>query len=235
MPLLLAGVAVLAGSALQGSTGLGLAQVAVPLLAMIDTRLIPVPITACGLVLLVLISARERDALNFSGLGWALAGCLPGTVAGAALVAAIAGDGLAIIAATVILVGVGLSIVGWAPRPTVPALLTAGTASGFMGSTTGAAGPPMALVYQRFHGAQLRATLSVFFIVGNVLALAALALAGQIHRFQLEATAWLLPFTVAGFFLSGPARRVVDHGYTRPAILGVSAASALALLIKAIL
>lgn len=229
---LLAGMIILVGSALQASTGLGLAQVAAPLLALIDTRLVPVAVVMVGLGLLVLISARERRALNLAGVGWSVLGCVPGTILGALVIAAVSGDSLAIVCGAVILVAVVLSVIGWAPVPSVPALLGAGFASGLMGTTTATAGPPMGLVYQRSSGAELRATLSAFFIVGNLLSLSALGVAGQIQRFQLEASAWLLPFMLLGFLVSGPARHIVDRGGTRTAVLALSAAAAVALLTR---
>lgn len=235
LPLLLAGLVVLAGSALQGSTGLGLAQVAVPLLALIDTRLVPVPIAIVGLGLLVLMSVRERHALHLASTGWAVAGSLPATGAGAVLIAVVTADGLAVLCGLVILAGVGVSVAGWTPRPRPSRLATAGFASGFMGTTTGAAGPPMALVYQHRHGPELRASLSAFFALGDIFSLTALGLAGQIHRFQLLASTWLLLFMLAGFVLSGPARRVFDRGHIRPVVLAISAASAIALLAKTLL
>lgn len=232
--LLLAGIVVLAGSTLQGSTGLGLAQVAVPLLALIDTRLIPVPVTIVGLGLLVLMCVRERDALNLAGTGWAVTGCLPAAAAGAVVTTMVTGDDLAVLCGVTILAGVGFSVAGWTPRPTAPMLVGAGFASGFMGTTTGASGPPMALVYQHHRGAEFRATLSAFFTLGSLFSLTALGLAGQIHRFQLQASAWLLLFMLAGFVLSGPARRLLDRGHVRPVVLGISTASAITLLWKAL-
>lgn len=227
---LLAGTVILVGSALQASTGLGLAQVAAPLLALIDTRLIPVAVAMVGLGLLVLMSVRERRALNLAGVGWSVLGCVPGTILGAVVIAVVSGDSLAIVCGVVILVAVVLSVIGWSPTPNVAALLGAGFASGLMGTTTATAGPPMGLVYQRSSGAELRATLSTFFIVGNLLSLSVLGVAGQIQRFQLEASAWLLPFMLLGFLVSGPTRHLVDRGGTRSAVLALSAAAAIALL-----
>lgn len=233
--LLLAGAVVLAGSVLQGSTGLGLAQVAVPLLALIDTRLVPVPIAVVGLGLLVLMSVRERHALHLRGVGWSIAGYLPAAAAGAAVLPVVTGNGLAVLCGLVILIGVGISFAGWKPQATPSLLATAGFASGFMGTTTGAAGPPMALAYQRSEGPELRASLSAFFVLGNVATLTALGLAGQIHLSQLQTSALLLLFMIPGFILSGPARHILDRGVIRPVVLGISATSATVLLIEAAL
>jgi hypothetical protein len=42
----------------------------------------------------------------------------------------------------------------------------------------------------------------------------------------------LLPGVVIGYLVSGPTRRLVDRGYTRPIVLAVSAAGALALILR---
>jgi uncharacterized protein len=39
-----------------------------------------------------------------------------------------------------------------------------------------------------------------------------------------------VPFLVAGFALSGPVRHLLDHGWTRPAVLAMAGLGALALL-----
>ncbi len=46
--------------------------------------------------------------------------------------------------------------------------------------------------------------------------------------------ALLVPFLAAGFLASGSARRVLDRGGTRPAVIVLSAVSALVLLVQAL-
>jgi hypothetical protein len=65
-----------------------------------------------------------------------------------------------------------------------------------------------------------------YFVLGSVISLAALAAAGQVTGESLGRTAALAPFLLIGFALSGPARRVLDNGWTRRAVLSVAAASA---------
>ena len=45
----------------------------------------------------------------------------------------------------------------------------------------------------------------------------------------------LLPFLTVGFVLSGPARRIVDGGRIRYAVLGFAAASSLVLIARSLL
>nr|MDQ3988745.1 sulfite exporter TauE/SafE family protein [Actinomycetota bacterium] len=45
----------------------------------------------------------------------------------------------------------------------------------------------------------------------------------------------LLPFLIVGFVLSGPARRVLDDGWTRTAVLTVAGASAVLLIAQSLI
>ena len=65
--------------------------------------------------------------------------------------------------------------------------------------------------------------------------MAALAGAGQVTSGVLLSTAALLPFLIVGFVLSGPARRVLDDGWTRTAVLTVAAASAVLLIARSLI
>jgi uncharacterized membrane protein YfcA len=106
-------------------------------------------------------------------------------------------------------------------------VFTAGTASGFMATAAGLGGPPVALVYQHSPGRRLRGTLAAYFIIGTVFSLAALAWAGRFGVDELRLSAFLIPGTILGFLLSHPAAAYLDGGYTRTAVLAVSALAAI--------
>ncbi len=228
----IATVAVAVGACVQGVMGFGLGLVAAPLLALIDTDLVPGPLLFVGVPLTVLVAVRERGSLDFRVVRWALVGRVVGTVAGTAAVAALPDGPLAVLLAVVVLVAVVLSVAGWRVRPTPATLVTAGAASGFMGTATSIGGPPMAIVYQRHPGPELRATLAAYFLVGAALSLTMLAVAGEFRARELGHGLLLLPGVVVGFSFSRLAARVLDRGYTRLAVLSFSSASALALLIQ---
>jgi predicted membrane chloride channel (bestrophin family) len=52
------------GAALQAAVGLGLALFVVPLLALIDVRLIPGPVLLASVALAVMMAYRGRAAIN---------------------------------------------------------------------------------------------------------------------------------------------------------------------------
>jgi uncharacterized membrane protein YfcA len=225
--LLLASSVVAFGSLLQGAVGFGLALVSVPFLVLIDPRLVPGPVLLSSSLLTVLMAVRERHAIHVAGIGWGVIGRLPGTAAGALVIGAIPLARMDVALGALVLVAVLLSASGLRMRPTAPALVGAGALSGFMGTVSSIGGPPMALVYQNELGARLRGTLAAYFVIGAVLSLGALAIVGRFGSWELLWGFALMPGVGIGFAVSGRLARFVDRGYTRPAVLAVSAAAAL--------
>lgn len=235
LSLLSATLVVTAGSALQGAVGFGLGMLAAPLLLLVDPRLVPGPLLVAALFLTVLISAREHAAIDFHGLGWALAGRAPGTLLGAGAIALASPRGIRFLVAATVLVAVGLVASGLQIERTRGSLLGAGVLSGVLSTTSSIGGPAIAILYQEDPGARVRGTLSGFFAVGLVFSILALAIMGEFGRSQIEAALVLLPGVLLGFLLSRSIARVLDRGHTRTAILALSTVAALGVLVQAAL
>ncbi|WP_232664487.1 sulfite exporter TauE/SafE family protein [Pseudonocardia sp. TRM90224] len=233
MVIALAGVVVTLGALVQGSVGFGLALVAAPLMALLDPTLVPVPLLLLTSVHAVLTLSREHTDTHWAGVGWALLGRVPGVAIGAMAVALLPVRLFIAVVAIIVLACAGLSALRWSPRPTVPALLVAGVVSGAGGTAASIGGPPVALLYQAEHGARVRATMAAYFTAGSVLSVGGLALAGAVTAEATSTAALLLPFMIVGFLLSGPARRFLDRGWVRPAVLTVAGGGAIALLVAA--
>lgn len=221
-----------AGATVQGSIGFGLNVVAAPLLVLIDTRLVPGPALLAAFVLATLLGVRERRAIDRRGTGWILLGRVPGTVLGVYVVASLSSDGLAIALATTVLVAVGLSATGWRLERTVPVLTGTGAVSGLMGTVSSIGGPPVALLYQDAAGSRLRGTLSAIFSVGALMSVALLAATGHFGTDELAVSAVLVPGVLVGFACSRWTSRWIDARSARPLVLGLSAASAVAALVR---
>lgn len=233
MVIVLAGLVVALGALVQGAAGIGFALIAVPLLVLLDPALVPVPLLALATGHALLVLRREYTDTDWRGVGWALLGRLPGIALGVLTVAMLPARPFVALVGLTVLGAAVLSTVQWRPRPTPPALLLAGMISGVSGTATAIGGPPIALLYQNASGSRVRATLAAYFAAGAMLSLLALAAAGQVSADALLAALLLAPFMVAGFLASGPARRFLDRGWTRPAIIGISGAAALVLLAQA--
>ena len=223
------------GSALQGSVGFGLALVAAPVLVLIDPSLVPGPLLFCGLVLTVLMSYRERQAMDVSGLKWGILGRLPGTFVAVVVLTNVPKKELTLILGAFVLFAVALSASGLHISPTMWTLLSAGALSGFMGTTASIGGPPIALLYQNVPGARLRSTLSGYFALGTTISLLALAAVGRFGRDEFWSALALLPGVLIGFVLSTRTRQLFDQGYTRAAVLTVSAVSGAIVILRALL
>jgi hypothetical protein len=233
--LLVAALAVLVGAAVQGAAGFGLGLLAAPVLALADPGLVPVSMLVVTAVLPLLTLARERTGVDWRGVGWAMVGRLPGTALGAWAVLVLPVRAIGAAVALAVLLGVAASTTRWRPRPTRGALVVAGAVSGAAGTATSIGGPPVALLYQDEPGPRVRVTLAAFFFAGIVVSLAVLGATGQVGVGEVVAGVLLLPAMGVGFLLSGPLRRVVDAGRTRPVVLTLAGASAAVLLVRSLL
>lgn len=223
---------VFVGATVQASIGIGLGMIASPMLALADTAFIPAAIMMAVLPLTFTIAWVDREHIERRDVGFALIGRVPGTIAGALVVAALTDQVLAVMVAASVLLAVASSVTGRLFQPTDRALMVAGLASGFAGTTTGVGGPPMALTYQNSDPATMRATISAFFGIGSLLSIAALTLAGEIGVRQLQLTALLLPGVAAGVIVARRVKHLLRPEVVRPAVLVICTAAALALLVE---
>ena len=222
--------AILFASALQSSIGFGIGMFAAPIVALIEPELIPGTLIMVATLVTLIVVVREREAIDLRGTGWALVGRVPGTIAGALLLAALPHRALSLLLAGVVLGGVVLTSSGWIPEPRRRNVVAAGAASGLLGTATAIGGPPMALVWQRSSGAQLRGTMSGFFLIGSLMSLAMLGLTGSIHQRTWWGFAVLAPAAIAGYLLSNVLNKHLNPKRLRWLAIGVSAAGAVVLI-----
>ncbi len=218
------------GATVQASIGIGLGMIASPMLLLADPDFIPAAIMLSVLPLTFTIAWVDRQHIAPREVGFAIAGRVPGTIAGALVVASLSDRVLAVLVAGSVLLAVVASITGRLFRPTDRALVTAGLASGFAATTTGVGGPPMALTYQNSDPATMRATISAFFSIGSVMSLAALWLAGEVGVRQLQLTALILPGVVLGIVTARRIKHLLRPEVVRPAVLVICTTAAAALL-----
>jgi uncharacterized membrane protein YfcA len=224
--------AVLLGSLLQVSIGFGIGLIAAPVIALVDPSLVPSVnlVLACGVTTAVLI--QDGAALDLRGAGWALAGRVPGVIAGAMLVALLSTRSLAVLVSLMVIVGVVATVSGFHPRPTTGAVVVAGAMSGLMGTATSIGGPPMAMVWAQFAGARLRSTMGAFFLVGSAMSLGALAIAGSVQLTDLWYALFLAPAAALGMALARPVGRRLDVRRTRVAAMALALTGATVLMVR---
>lgn len=232
--IVLAGLVVAAGALVQGAAGFGLALVAVPLLALIDPAYVPVPGLVLALAHAGATLVREPRHADWRGVGWSTLGGVPGTVAGVAAVVILPPQAFAAVLAGLVLLSCALSVSPVPVRPVPPLLVAAGLVSGVSGTAAAISGPPMALLYQSEPGPRIRATMGAFFAVSTAVSLVALAVGGVVDAPGLWRGVLLVPFLLLGFVASNRVRHLLDRGWTRPAVLAISVASAVLLLARAV-
>ena len=220
------------GFTLQGAVGFGMGILSSPIFVLIDPRLVPGPVLASTMVFTLAQTVRERRAIDFSGLRWAVAGRFIGTFPAAALLAFLPTDQLGLLFGVIVLFAVGLSVSGLYVVPRPPSLLVAGLFSGIMGTVAAVGGPPLALLYQRSSGATVRGTLSSLFLVGTVMSLLSLVAVGRYGYDELVLTALLLPGAAFGFLVSRRFVAQLDKGYTRQAVLTVATFAGLVVIFR---
>ena len=233
--LIIALIVVIAGSALQSMSGLGLAVIASPILVLMNPNFLPAPILALGCILSLLSCIRYRHQLHFGNIRLALLGRIPGSIIGIVLLAAMPQLLFSICFSVFIMLSVLLSYRGISISHCSRNLLFAGFCSGLMGTTTSVGGPPIALVYQNSKLSTARAELGLFFLVGTLMSLILLSASGNINTQQLQLTLPLIPAVFVGFGLSLWLERYFKQAFLKPLIATVSLASCCLILLKAFL
>ena len=222
------------GCTLQGVLGFGAGLFAVPILALIHPDFVPGPVLMMNPLLSGLLSVRERGSVDHQGLRWALTGRVPGVLLGVLALTMVAEERLGVLFGVLLLLSVALKASGVHTGRTPRSLMVAGGLSGFMGTTVAVGGPPIALAFHDLPGPVMRATLSIYFLVGTTISLVVLALAGQFGTSDMLLAAWLVLPAMVGVALSGPLRAPLDRGWLAPAVYVLSSVAAVVLLVRSL-
>lgn len=221
-------------AAVQGSIGTGYAILAVPVLALIDPVLAPVPQLLASLPLSTGMLWRERGHVDVPGMVWILVGRVPGLLIGVWVLAVASRNAIFAVIAGLILAMVATLAAGVRIPRTRTTEFAAGVVSGTSGLVASVGGPPLALLYRDERGPTIRSTLAALFTVGLVLSVGARAVTGNITGDDLVVGAVLFLPTVAGFSISTRLLSRIEDRLIRAAILVISAAAALALLVRSV-
>ena len=232
----LAAAVVLLGATVQRAIGLGLGLVTVPVLALLVPERMPQTLLLLALPLLAGLAWHERSALRSGGIGWVLVGRVAGAWAGGPMIAGLGPRALQAVFGTATLVAVALLSI---PRVTVPLTrttqLAAGTASGVMGTVSAMAGPPLALLYADLDAARLRATVSLIFLVGNVVGIVSLGVSGRLTLADFALAGGLLLPLAIGYGIGARLAGRLPPGTVRPIVIGLAGFGAVVLLTRAAL
>lgn len=233
--LLALGLAIALGAAVQSAVGFGLAVVAAPFVVLAEPSLMPGSILVCGFFLPLWELARHRRDIDTRLLTSAYSMRLVSTPLGAAVVVWAGAREIALIVGMMILLVVAVSLTPLSVRATVPNALGAGAITGVAGTAASIGGPFFAMVLQHERPERIRSTLAAFFVLGSLTSLAALAIAGELHRDQLAAGLLWVPFLALGVWLGRPLRQRVSRERMRHAVLTFCTVASVVVIVRALL
>jgi uncharacterized membrane protein YfcA len=224
----------LSAAAVQGTVGVGFAMIAVPILSLLNPSLAPVPEILVILPLTIAMAWRERHAMDLHGVGWIIAGRLPGAAIGVALLAAATQRTLDVFIGTVVLLAVAIIGTGIHVQRTPATKFGAGVAGGITGLVSSIGGPPVALLYSAEEAARIRSTLAAIFTIGVSITVTVRFATGNVTMSDIAVSAFLFPAVVIGYLVSLRFRDRMPRRAVRAAILIISALAGGALIGRAL-
>ncbi len=229
-----AAVAIAIGATVQGSLGFGMNLVSVPVLALVLPKALPVTVIVLGIPIAIGMVRYERHAIDRAGVGWMVAGRVPGAILGAWIVATVSTSTLQAIAGGIVLILVIAS--GFMPPVRVrrEAQIAAGVVSGLTGTSAGIGGPPLALLYQHHPGPTMRSTLAAAFFFGTVMSLVTLVIARQVRTDQIVLGVAMAPMVVVGSVMGRRLHKFLDRGWLRPAVLILASITAVTAIVHGV-
>ncbi|GAA1627467.1 MULTISPECIES: sulfite exporter TauE/SafE family protein [Brevibacterium] len=224
---------VLVSAFVQGSTGMGFAMIVAPVVSFIDPSLIPVMLLVLMIPLNLYVAARERSAIDWHGVKWISVGRFAGTFAGLWILLIVNLQQLSLLIGWSTLVAAVIALLAPKFTPNRTVLASVGLVTGVTETSTGVGGPPYALAYQHSPGPELRSTVAVCFLVGEVISLVVLAISGQVTGATLQTTLIMLPFLAIGSFISRYVHHRLDGPVLRYMVLGFAIISGAIVIIQA--
>lgn len=220
---------------IQGTVGVGFAMLAVPVISLIDPTLAPVPQLLVVLPLTAVMAWRERHAMELTGVGWIIAGRIPGVVIGLALLAVATQTTLDFFIGTVVVFAVIVLAADVQVIRNAATKFAAGVAAGTTGLVASMGGPPLALLYSRGEAATIRSTLAAVFTIGVSISTIVRVVTGNITGTDVQASLILFPAVLVGYAVSIPLTGRMSNALVRYGILTVSGVAGVALIGRAIL
>ncbi|MBO0832956.1 MAG: sulfite exporter TauE/SafE family protein [Actinobacteria bacterium] len=222
VPLLVSGLALLFGSAVQAATGYGSAVVALPVMELAFPSHMPALLILIMGPLIVLMVLIERAYIDTPVVAQISFGLIFGTVLAIPVLDFVSGRALRLLFGFATLAAlVPLTVMRGGVARTPPRSFAAGVASGFMGTATGMGGPPLAVVFAHEHGPAVRSTLATVYGISFAFSIGALLLARRIDTNDLWLASVLTVPVVLGFGAGRLLLKRVSRRFLQVAILGI--------------
>lgn len=222
-----------AGAAFQGLVGFGLAFTVVPLLAVVEPLAIPTVPLLLTLPMVIGNMVADLTHIDLRGSGLIVLGRVPGTLIGAALLMLVRPEVLGLVVGCALLSSVVIGLRD-APPLTDRNRLTAGFASGLMGTAAGLGGPPVSMVYRGQPGPVFRATVSAALLVGIALSLSVVAALDRGSYQHVLLSVALMPAAILGLGVSRRWGRNVSGKQLQHFVLGLGGVAAVGTIAQSI-
>jgi uncharacterized membrane protein YfcA len=222
------------GAIVQGSIGFGLAAVVAPVLLLVNPIFLPGPMLFTSMLLTSLVGYRDRHHIHWPEVTVATGARFIGMLPAAYALRFLSATAYDLLFSAAVLFGVIVSLAGWHFRLTLRNLFVAAIGSGFISTVSAIGGPPLALVYQHAEAPKIRGTLSAIFTFGTPISLAGLWWAGRFGWPEFTLGLLMMPAILFGFLLSHFTAGRLSPRATRPAVLALSATTAIVVMIRAL-
>lgn len=232
--ILVACLIVVLSCAVQTAIGFGLALIAVPLLLLIDTDMVPAPVVMVAFTQLCVSVHHYWHTIDWQMLKVALIARIPGTFVAMGLMSYFGEVGIKIFISLIVLAAVVISLFNITAEPNKRNHVIAGFFCGITGTTSGIGGPPIALLYQNQHGDFIRANLAGFFLVGSVISLLGMAMVGYVTVKSWSYAGLFIPSTLLGAWIGLRLKQYLKPTFMRPAILCLCTISSVAVILTTI-
>lgn len=222
LSVVLASLVVYMGASVQTTVGFGMNALAAPLLLAVDPTLVPGPLLVAHLVLTLFMSSAEIRHTEPDVLLTALAGAIPGVIAGAWLLTVLSTGQLTLAAAVVLVIAVAAVLADVPVGRGRRSIFGAGIISGGLGTTISVNGPPLALAMTHMPGPTRRGTLATYLTLVTALSLVALAVTGNMTLSILLSRSYLVLPTLVGYFTARRVYHRVDRIDARAVVVPVA-------------
>jgi uncharacterized membrane protein YfcA len=216
----------------QSTVGVGFALIVAPILAFLHPELLPTALLVLMLPLNLYVAWSERHALDRLGASWITLGRTLGTFGGLWVLATWPPHALNLLIGGGMILAAVASIIAPEFKPDHKAFVTAGIITGISETATGIGGPPLALAYQHHSPQVLRATVAFCFLLGGLISLTFLAVAGRAEPGQIATAALFIPPLALGALVGRAIRDRINGALLRRCVLIFAIASGAALLLR---
>lgn len=220
------------GAVVQGSTGVGLALIAGPLLVSIDGGFAPGPLLLAGQLIGLRHIVAEREDTDRAAMVHGLWG-LPVGLAGGLIVLAVVSDrALAILVGSMTMVAAAALLAGMHVARSRPTDVATGMVCTFASVTAGLPGPPLAIAFSDMKPSTMRSTASMLVLAIATTGFVGLLVTGNFGAHELRLLGWLLPGIAIGLIGARWVRPLVDRNWFRPTILTIALLGGFGLVVR---